>query len=103
VLGGVPDSSYLDTFFVLWTRKEAFLKARGEGLSCELKSTDVSVAPALVQGGWFLYDLAVDKGYKAAIAAKGSGFRMTHCADVGISSFLGTWQDLGQPAHQDIT
>lgn len=44
-LQAMPISSRYDTFFACWTRKEAFVKARGEGLSCPLSSFDISLDP----------------------------------------------------------
>jgi 4'-phosphopantetheinyl transferase len=67
-------------FFRCWTRKEAYVKARGEGLSLPLHQFDVSVAPnesrALLAtrpdpsetGRWILQDLPVSHGYVAALA-----------------------------------
>jgi 4'-phosphopantetheinyl transferase len=67
-------------FFRCWTRKEAYIKAKGEGLSIPLHAFDVSLEgdqpAALVgtrpdpteAGRWTLYDLAVGQGYSAALA-----------------------------------
>jgi 4'-phosphopantetheinyl transferase len=67
-------------FFRCWTRKEAYVKARGEGLSLPLHQFDVSVAAdeahALLAtrpdpseaGRWMLRDLPVNSGYAAALA-----------------------------------
>jgi len=71
-----------DAFFSCWTRKEAFVKARGEGLSCPLDSFDVSVMPdeefvSLATrpdnseaDGWMLRSLNCFPGYKAAVAVE---------------------------------
>jgi 4'-phosphopantetheinyl transferase len=68
-------------FFRCWTRKEAYIKAKGEGLSLPLHAFDVSLGDdqpaALVgtrpdpteSGRWTLYDLSVGPGYSAALAA----------------------------------
>lgn len=67
-------------FFRCWTRKEAYLKARGEGLTIPLHQFDVSLArdePAALlgtrpdaseAGRWVLYDLAPGPEYAAALA-----------------------------------
>ena len=67
-------------FFRCWTRKEAYIKARGDGLSLPLHQFDVSVASnesrALLAtrpdpsdaGRWILQDLPVIHGYVAALA-----------------------------------
>jgi 4'-phosphopantetheinyl transferase len=76
-------------FFRCWTRKEAYIKARGEGLSLPLDQFDVSLAPgepAAVLGTqpdpseasrWSLQELTPAPGYAAALAVKGHSWRLT--------------------------
>jgi 4'-phosphopantetheinyl transferase len=64
-------------FFLGWTRKEAYIKALGEGLYLPLASFDVSLAPdepAIFRSlpEWSLYDFAIP-GYAAALAIRGTG------------------------------
>jgi 4'-phosphopantetheinyl transferase len=70
-------------FFRCWTRKEAYIKAIGSGLSHPLDTFDVTLAPgepaALLRvqndpeavARWSLFDLDVDAGYAAAVAVDG--------------------------------
>jgi len=67
-------------FFRCWTRKEAYIKAKGEGLSLPLHEFDVSIEPnemhallatrpdASEASHWLLRDMPVSAGYVAAIA-----------------------------------
>jgi 4'-phosphopantetheinyl transferase len=54
-------------FFRLWTRKEAYIKAVGSGLSHPLNTFDVTVPIP----DWSMFDLDVESGYAAALAIKG--------------------------------
>ena len=75
----LPDDRRVEAFFAVWTRKEAYLKARGEGLSCPLSSFAVSAGPdeppqfiSLPSGvsptDWTLRDIDAGSGYRAALA-----------------------------------
>ena len=77
-----------EAFFRCWTRKEACLKARGEGLSLPLDQIDVSLAPGepeAVPGTqpdsseasrWSLLELIPAPGYAAALAVEGHGWHV---------------------------
>ena len=54
-------------FFRCWTRKEAYIKAIGSGLSHPLDQFDVTAEIP----GWSILDLDVEGGYAAALATKG--------------------------------
>ncbi|HYX44428.1 MAG TPA: 4'-phosphopantetheinyl transferase superfamily protein [Acidimicrobiales bacterium] len=63
-LEGLPEPLARPAFFTAWTRKEAILKANGQGLSAGLKDGDVS--PSLA-----VRSLDVGPGHAAALAAEG--------------------------------
>jgi 4'-phosphopantetheinyl transferase len=76
-------------FFLCWTRKEAYIKARGEGLSMPLDQFDVSLIPgepaALLSTKpdsdearrWCLHNLSPAPGYAAALATKGRDWTLS--------------------------
>jgi len=73
-LRSLPPAEQAAAFFRYWTRKEAVLKAGGEGLGRALDSFDVDGAPgstsAVMRAGggteWLLRDLPSPRGYEAA-------------------------------------
>ena len=82
-LRSLPASARLHAFFNCWTRKEAYVKARGAGLQIPLESFDVSPAPDeqatfLSEGefGWSLRALLPDSDYAAAIAVEGKDWQL---------------------------
>ena len=87
-LRALPETARTEAFFRCWTRKEAYLKARGQGLSLGLDSFTVSLAPCrttdlLTIGGdspeaarWSLRALAPGEGYIAAVAAEGKDWSL---------------------------
>ncbi len=69
-------------FFNCWTRKEAYIKARGYGLSLALDSFDVSLCPdekaTLLRGcaGWSVESFEPAPGFQAAVVAPGADWRV---------------------------
>jgi 4'-phosphopantetheinyl transferase len=80
-LRSLPDHARVAGFFACWTRKEAFLKATGDGLSFPLADFSVSTHPDLppqveeiredIEAGkkWSLGDLSVGDDYRATVAS----------------------------------
>jgi 4'-phosphopantetheinyl transferase len=71
-------------FFLCWTRKEAYLKARGDGLKVPLDSFSVTLRPdRLVRlssqdsDHWSLHSLEVAAGFAAALAVEGTPTRIS--------------------------
>lgn len=74
----LPVEVQATAFFLCWTRKEAYIKARGDGLQIPLASFDVSLTPgrpATLQSfdsqRWNLKTFTPAPGYAAAIITEG--------------------------------
>src|SRR6202007_3346890 len=84
-LRALPESRQAEAFFLCWTRKEAYIKAKGEGLHIPLDSFDVSLTPGLPPelnssdcSRWWLRSLSPESGYVAAVVEEGNGSRLRH-------------------------
>jgi 4'-phosphopantetheinyl transferase len=80
VFNALPPEERVAAFFRCWTRKEAYIKAIGKGLSQALDEFDVTlapgIAPALLRAEdddasrWWLTDIDVGEGYAGALAVE---------------------------------
>ena len=87
-LRNLPAELQTAAFFNCWTRKEAFIKAKGEGLSIPLNQFDVSFVPGepacLLRVGWDngeakrwrLHDLSVSREHAGAVAVEGHDWKL---------------------------
>lgn len=79
-LAQVPAEQRRAAFYNLWTRKEAYLKARGDGLAAGLSTFAVSLGAeaALLHSdeGWKLMALEPAAGYVAALCGAGGDWRL---------------------------
>lgn len=87
---GLPATSRVRAFFDGWTRKEAYLKARGEGIGSGLDRFAVTMAPGeparLISDDrypeqvaqWCLCDIPFGSDYAAAVAIRNCALRTRH-------------------------
>ncbi len=87
-LRALPEAERMQGFYNCWTRKEAYVKAKGRGFSLDLKKFDVTLTPnspaALLQtkdepadaSRWSLVNLPVNQDYVAALAVEGHDFKL---------------------------
>ena len=88
-LFALPPTARLAGFLELWTRKEAYLKARGDGLRADLAAFAATLGPhprltpigdALDADGWTIRHLEPAPGFVAALVVRGR-------APVSVRSF----------------
>ena len=87
-LRALPAREKEKAFFDCWTRKEAYIKAKGDGLTAPLDGFSVSLSPgepaALLNvkddpaevSRWSLRELDPGPGYAAALAVEGNDWRL---------------------------
>lgn len=89
-LQSLPEHHKLEAFFNCWTRKEAYIKACGDGLAQPLDRFDVSLAPGepaqllSINGSageasrWYLGGFTPAPGYTAALAVEGGNWHVAY-------------------------
>lgn len=90
MLSALSPSERIEGFFNCWTRKEAYIKAIGEGLSIPLDQFDVTLNPrdeakiisikgdSISASYWSLYPLTPAPGYVGALAVEGKNLRIKY-------------------------
>lgn len=88
-LRDLPEGKRIGAFFRAWTRKEAYTKALGIGLTYPLNRFSVSMdetSPALLEHqdgsqeikSWQIHDIEVSSAYSAAVAIKAARWDIRH-------------------------
>ena len=92
VFHSLPTGKRQEAFYNCWTRKEAFIKATGEGFAQPFHTFDVTFAPGepaefinlsndlKEKNDWSLYALTPNSGFVGAIAVEGHPRLLTYSA-----------------------
>ncbi len=87
-LVALPEEERAEAFFRCWTRKEAYIKATGDGLSLPLSQFDVSLTTgekngllatrpdASEAGRWLLQEVPAGPGYVAALCVHSQDWKL---------------------------
>ena len=101
VLTALAPDARREAIFRIWTRKEAYIKARGEGFSCPTRSFSVlhrdDVVPigdaligdtrdATATDRWRVTGLDAPPGFAAALGAEGRDWTVLRCGTAGLPS-----------------
>jgi 4'-phosphopantetheinyl transferase len=101
-LAAIPPELRTHAFYCCWTRKEAYLKALGVGLSAPLDGFDVTITDELPRilrvatapaeaAHWSLVHLLPARGFVGALATRTAGLRVMY------RTWGGTRRDVGNP------
>jgi 4'-phosphopantetheinyl transferase len=92
-LASLPNGERFEGFFRCWTRKEAYIKATGDGLSLPLHQFDVAIKAEEIDAllstrpdaseaaQWSLREVPAGSGYVAALCVRGRDWRLKHWSD----------------------
>lgn len=93
-----PPEQRTQAFFNCWTRKEAFIKAVGDGLSHSLQSFDVTLLPGettrirRIEAGrpsdWTIADLPVVEGFAGAAVVEGAQVGCSYLGELQASDLV---------------
>lgn len=110
-LRALPEDARRDAFFRIWSRKEAYIKARGDGISHPLHRFSVSMdkhEPRLIEhqddtsekSRWRFIDIDVGEKYQATVVVKSSHWKLRfHCL---CRPPFHSWSRSATTAGQDI-
>lgn len=95
VLNKLSGYERLNAFYRLWTRKEALLKATGEGLDGLTRDIDLLTKNKIIrqERAWHIWDLSLAEGYAGALAIHGNIIDVKYidldsCRPLDVNLFL---------------